>query len=231
MHLALAAVIPFMFLMSAFPCSAVVGGLVSFHVPPEQSGTSSPAQLSILGPIQHYNRNSASYSAIAPPRVGSANLLPVTVQIPVYKEELDEVIMPTVESIKKAITTFERQGGSVNVIVCDDGLQLVDVKERNRRIKYYLDNNLAYVARPPHGQDGFLRRGRFKKAGNLNYTNRLSLKVEDLMVELKPEAMERTGVTEEYWSEADERMLYEEALAKGLELDEGRTWAAGNIRM
>jgi hypothetical protein len=29
----------------------------------------------------------------------------VTVQLPVYKESLDDVIRPTVESLKKAITT------------------------------------------------------------------------------------------------------------------------------
>ena len=29
----------------------------------------------------------------------------VTVQMPVYKEDLDDVIRPTIESLKKAITT------------------------------------------------------------------------------------------------------------------------------
>lgn len=34
-----------------------------------------------------------------------SELAHVTVQLPVYKEDLKEVIMPTVESLKKAITT------------------------------------------------------------------------------------------------------------------------------
>lgn len=73
------------------------------------------------------------------------------------------MIKPTVESLKRAITTFERQGGTVNVIVCDDGLQLVSEDMKQERIKYYEANNIGYCARPPHGQNGFLRRGKFKK--------------------------------------------------------------------
>lgn len=214
-HLVLVITLPFLYLMAAFPCSVVISGLFA-----------------ILGPIAHYNRNSAFYSAEPPVRANStAALLPITVQMPVYKEELDEVIAPTIESLKRAITTFERQGGSVNVIVCDDGLQLLPITERDRRIRYYKNNNLAYVARPPHGQDGFLRRGRFKKAGNLNYTNRLSLVVEDLIQEMKPAQMASLGITEDEWCEADEALLYRLALEQAVEQDEGRTWAEGNVRM
>jgi hypothetical protein len=35
----------------------------------------------------------------------------------------------------------------------------------------------------------------------------------------------------EMWSEGDDKKLYDEALAKALEESEGRTWAAGNVRM
>lgn len=213
-HLALAATLPFLLFMAAFPCSVIVTSIFS-----------------IFGPIAHYDRNSVFYSAVPPLRTGSSKLLPITVQMPVYKEDLVEVIQPTIESLKKAVTTFERQGGSVNVIVCDDGLQLISPDEREQRLRYYKNNNVAYVARPPHGKDGFLRRGRFKKAGNLNYTNRLSLRIEDLMKEMKPDQMEEMGVTEEEWSEADETVLYHLALVKAVEEDEGRTWAEGNIRM
>lgn len=150
------------------------------------------------------------------------DLLPVTVQMPVYKESLDEVIIPTIESLKVAITTFERQGGSVNVIVCDDGLQLLPESDRQARTQYYSDNNLAYVSRPPHGVDGFERRGKFKKAGNLNYTNRLSLDVE--------EEMDSRRVPGERRSEAEERILYADAFETVLAKNP-KTWAAGNVRM
>jgi len=139
--------------------------------------------------------------------------------------------MPTIESLKKAMTTFERQGGTVNVIVCDDGLQLISEGDRHRRVEYYAKNNLAYVARPAHGQDGFQRRGRFKKAGNLNYCNALSLRIEDLMDEMRVEILSNEEKSVEAWSEEEDKKLYEVALAKAIEESEGRTWAAGNVRM
>jgi hypothetical protein len=44
------------------------------------------------------------------------------------------------------------------VIVCDDGLQLLSEAERARRVKYYRDHNVAYVARPPDGVNGDSRK-------------------------------------------------------------------------
>lgn len=148
------------------------------------------------------------------------------------QEDLDDVIKPTIESLKVAITTFERQGGSVNVIMCEDGLQLVSEAERAARIKYYASNNIAYVARPPHGQDGYLRRGKFKKAGNLNHCNRVSLEIEGVMHKLRPSRYGPSG--EATWSELDEQALYREVV----EIVKARyekalipTWMDGNVRM
>lgn len=72
------------------------------------------------------------------------------------QESLEDVIVPTIESVKAAMTTYERQGGRVNLIVCDDGLQLLSETETRERLQFYAINDLAYVARPPHGVDGFL---------------------------------------------------------------------------
>jgi hypothetical protein len=44
-----------------------------------------PTQLAIFGPISQYHSNSAFYSAIAPARDQVTDLMPVTVQVPVYK--------------------------------------------------------------------------------------------------------------------------------------------------
>lgn len=115
--------------------------------------------------------------------------------------------------------------------MCDDGLQLISDEDRQRRIDYYSMNNLAYVSRPPHGKDGFQRKGRFKKAGNLNFCNTLSLRVEDLMDDLREGMMEAEGKGLESWSEMDEKGLYELALGRAVEESEGKAWAAGNIRM
>jgi hypothetical protein len=41
--------------------------------------------------------------------------------MPVYREGLHGVIKPTVQSIKRAIATYELQGGTANVLINDDG--------------------------------------------------------------------------------------------------------------
>ena len=80
-----------------------------------------------------------------------------------YKEGLRAVIAPTVKSIKQAISTYELQGGSANMFINDDGLQILDEEERRARINFYADHSIGWTARPKHGSEGFLRRGKFKK--------------------------------------------------------------------
>ncbi|GFZ47911.1 hypothetical protein JCM24511_05658 [Saitozyma sp. JCM 24511] len=184
-----------------------------------------------FGPIAQYHQNSASYSGIRPSRASPSHLMPITVQMPVYKESLEDVLIPTLESVQRATTVFERQGGVVNVIVCDDGLQVIGEEERARRLKYYKDHNLAFVARPPHGSNGFERRGRFKKAGNLNHCNALSLRVEDIMHQRRPTQTQDTSTGSDIWTELDESELYEEAFATAVNETDGATWANGNIRI
>ncbi|KAJ9112327.1 hypothetical protein QFC19_000747 [Naganishia cerealis] len=184
----------------------------------------------ILGPIRQVTQNSAYYSAIAPKRT-MGELPHVTVWLPVYKESLEEVIMPTIESLKAAQSVYERQGGSVSILVCDDGLQLISPEDVEARRNFYYDNNMAFVARPGHGVDGFERRGRFKKASNMNFAIQLSLRVEEIMDDLRPEAHARKGGLGYFWHEQDELDLYETALALAQEELEGRAWAAGNIRI
>lgn len=116
------------------------------------------------GPIHQMKENSRFYSAMLPVRMTSRTLPHVTIQCPVYKEGLDSVIIPTIRSIKAAISTYEMQGGSANILINDDGLQLLDDQEREARIDFYADNSLGWTARPKHGSEGFVRKGKFKKA-------------------------------------------------------------------
>lgn len=116
----------------------------------------------IFGPVRQMTENSKFYSARAPPRIQSAVLPHITIQCPVYKEGLNSVIAPTVKSIKQAISTYELQGGSANMFVNDDGMQIIDEEERQARIEFYADHSIGWVARPKHG-DNFTRRGKFKK--------------------------------------------------------------------
>lgn len=45
----------------------------------------------------------------------------VTIQMPVYKEGLKGVIIPTVTSLLAAVRYYEEQGGTASIFVNDDG--------------------------------------------------------------------------------------------------------------
>lgn len=115
---------------------------------------------------------------------------------------------PSIESIKKAMQTYARQGGTSNLFVNDDGLQLLPPGDRDERITYYETHGVGWVARPPHSEDskkskkksakgaqqqqeGFKRAGRFKKASNMNYSLNLSLRLERHLEALKEEREQR----------------------------------------
>lgn len=204
MRLALVALFPVQIFFTLFFAQVIVGCLAQ-----------------IFGPIRQLTINSKFYSARPPPRLQSATLPHVTVQCPVYKEGLGGVIAPTVKSIKQAMSTYELQGGSANMFINDDGLQLISEEERRARIEFYADHSIGWVARPKHGENGFLRRGKFKKASNMNFALMISCKVEEKLA-----AINRTPD----WSQHDEAQAYERALKEVLEED-GRAWADGNIRV
>lgn len=176
----------------------------------------------MLGPVRQAEGNSRYYSGQLPIRLESRNLPHVTIQCPVYKEGLEAVIAPTVRSLKEAITTYELQGGSVNLFINDDGLQLLGKEEREARINFYRDNNIGWVARPPHGQNGFQRRGKFKKASNMNYALMISNKVEERAMRIK---------RGRHWTDADETKAINKCLEQVLMETGGVAWAEGNIRI
>lgn len=164
--------------------------------------------------------NSKFYSALLPQRI-NGRLPHVTIQCPVYKEGLSSVIAPTVRSLKQAISTYELQGGSANIFINDDGMQLLDENERQQRIEFYHDRGIGWTARPKHGEDGFLRRGKFKKASNMNYGLMLSNNVEEKLA---------TVERDDNWTSSDEAREYDRCLKEVLE-ENGRAWADGNIRV
>lgn len=100
--------------------------------------------------------------------------------------------------------------------------------EATERREFYEENNIGWVARPQHnptlkhGPKRFHRRGKFKKASNMNYALRLSVRVEDLL------AKEERHST---WSQTDENTAYSHALETAIAEREGETWAEGNIRI
>lgn len=180
----------------------------------------------IIGPVDQLRRNTRHYSGAAPRRLNrdKCRLPHVTIQMPVYREGLVGVIQPTIMSLKAAISTYEMQGGSANIFVNDDGLQTISAIDAQRRKDFYLNQAVGWVARPPHDPEGtgFIRRGKFKKASNMNYAFMIGNKIED-----KLEAISRDAA----WTQDEEEEAYEQALAEVLKGEEGRAWADGNIRV
>ncbi|CAN9155240.1 unnamed protein product [Alternaria alternata] len=186
----------------------------------------------ICGPTHQMKSNSRYYSGKAPRKINRDTFgkpLPhVTVQMPVYKEGLHTVIEPTVRSLKQAISTYELQGGSANIFVNDDGMQLLGAEEAQERQEFYDEHGIGWVARPRHDPKGghgakpFVRPGKFKKASNMNYALRISCRVEDLL------AQQPRG---EGWSQLEENALYKEVMEAVMTEHEGEAWADGNIRI
>ncbi|KAI4212163.1 MAG: hypothetical protein LQ351_005032 [Letrouitia transgressa] len=184
--------------------------------------------LQILGPTSQMITNSKYYSGLPPRRLPRGNLPHVTIQCPVYKEGLYSVIDPTVKSLKAAIATYEMQGGTANIFVNDDGMQLIPEEEAQMRREYYDEQRIGWVSRPKHnpkpsdGQTPFIRAGKFKKASNMNYAMAVSARVEEKLA-----AIPRSPS----WNQETENQAYQRCLQQVIKEDEGRTWAEGNIRI
>lgn len=177
-HLAYVLYIPLVCILTAFFLSIIAASV-----------------LQIIGPITHLQSNSKFYSYTRPTTTIARKDLPhITIHCPVYKEDLWDVIDPTIQSCRAAIATYEAQGGTANLMVADDGGQLRSEEEQKLRMQYYSVNNVSWTARRPHKKDGYLRRGLFKKASNLNHGLNLAAEVEDEYQRNKTE----DGLVEEY---------------------------------
>jgi membrane glycosyltransferase len=107
-------------------------------------------------------------------------------------------------------------------------VQLVSIEDAQERQEFYDENGIGWVARPRHNPDPtdeekpFLRRGKFKKASNMNYALRLSTQIEEKLA----------GIPRPFgWSQMDENAVYERALQDVLAEREGEAWADGSIRI
>jgi cellulose synthase/poly-beta-1,6-N-acetylglucosamine synthase-like glycosyltransferase len=89
----------------------------------------------------------------------------LTIQIPVYTESFETVIQPTLLQAIEACQQYAiNTGAKAGLFVNDDGLDFISEKERSIRIHFYKLHGISFSRRPVQG-----RRGKFKKAGNLNY--------------------------------------------------------------
>lgn len=151
----------------------------------------------------------------------------MTIQMPVFKESLSATIRPAIASLQAAISHYELCGGSANIFVNDDGMQIISEEAAQERMNFYHDNNIGWVARPGHGVDGFIRPGKFKKASNMNYALNISNKVDET---LQARVAEFSSDKDGYITSQEEDELYARALEEVLAKD-GRARASGNIRI
>jgi hypothetical protein len=101
------------------------------------------------------------------------------------------------------------------------------VEDANDRRDYYERQGIGYVARPPHGQDNFIRKGRFKKASNMNFALALSLRVEELVADLQTSSP--IGLDDPFNDTS--LPVYQRALEKAIQESEGKAQAEGDIRV
>lgn len=188
----------------------------------------------MVGPIGGTTTNSRYYSCYKPNmrRCYAEGFVPpkITIQMPVYKEGMDSVIIPTIRSLQAAISYYESYGGSASIFINDDGLRAgigEDVVQARR--EFYHDNHIGWVARPKHnGEEGFVRAGKFKKASNMNFALNLSQKVEEYIQDLVDAKVISEGT--DMIDDTEEEDLYQQALARVLS-EQPQAMAAGNIRM
>ncbi|KAM3502634.1 hypothetical protein MY10362_004703 [Beauveria mimosiformis] len=188
----------------------------------------------ILGPIGGNTTNSRFFSCHKPSldrAYASGMELPkVTIQMPVYKEGMESVIIPTIRSLQQAVSFYESHGGSATIFINDDGLRagLSEAQVRQRQ-DYYHNNNIGWVARPRHnGDEGYARKGKFKKASNMNFALNFSQRVEARMQEMMDTRVANTG--SDLIDEAEEEEMYNTSLAQLLD-EEPLAWAEGDIRV
>lgn len=107
-------------------------------------------------------------------------------------------------------------------------MQSVSLEEARERQEFYEENGIGWVARPNHNtilkcnEKRFVRRGKFKKASNMNYALRLSVRIEEYLAKI-----DRGGD----WTQMDEDAVYVHALHTVVAEHKGEAWADGNIRM
>jgi len=173
-------------------------------------------------PAKAFRTNTKYCSMIPEDKPPHAKWLDCTIQIPVYKESLQEVLIPTLKSCIVSRDCYRRStGAECNICICDDGMMALlknnfaaaemlwetieatrgrvfklsmllqqvprpsrrhlkglssrAVYEVFHRMLFYYHYDIAFVARSTYD-----RRGKFKKAGNLNSHLRLAWGAEQI---------------------------------------------------
>ena len=155
--------------------------------------------------------------------------------MPVYKEGLKGVIIPTVTSLMEATKHYERQGGTASIFVNDDGMQLVAEDQAAARKAFYELNHIGWASRPKQNTkvpkddpSYFMRAGQFKKASNMNYCMDFALRVDKEFQADMEAACRLRGIHQVDLTIEEEKELYDQARDRVVEGDGGKTRAGGN---
>lgn len=203
---------------------------------------------SILGNAIEFETNAIQGIAPKLGRFPDYELPHITIQMPVYKEGLKNVIIPSINSLVTAIKHYEAQGGTASIFVNDDGMQLVSSDQAEARRAFYDLHHIGYASRPPHnvsfkderGKEKplakvdlnyFERKCQFKKASNMNYCLDFSLRVEEEFEKLLWEECRARHCGQEHFTVDEEMEIYDTARSNVVESDGGKTWADGDCRI
>lgn len=185
----------------------------------------------VIGPINGVKSNSRFHSAIKPNLTYAKTLgfqpVPITIQMPIYTESLEGVVKKTVASLQAAISYYESRGGTARIFINDDGMAIRSEEDNQKFLEFYENNNIGWVSRPKHNHEGFQRRGKFKKASNMNFALNISNLMED---ELQALVNDEFGKEDASLTEEQELDLYNQALQTVLTANP-HAKAGGNIRM
>ena len=104
----------------------------------------------LIGPITGLFTNTRFFSCKKPnlKQAYDQGFMPprVTLQMAVYKESLELVVIPTVRSLMAAVSDYELKGGRANIFITDDGLGYLihnDPAAAKARIEWYEANNIG----------------------------------------------------------------------------------------
>lgn len=127
--------------------------------------------------LEVIKRNDKYYSGVEIPDffIHSREYPPVTILIPVSTESFNNIIRPTVQQcINEVHRYIDETGGKCNILICDDGFNLLSDEEKQVRIAFYTENNIGFIARPHPSK--LARSEKCHQAGNLNFALNFSSK-------------------------------------------------------
>lgn len=104
---------------------------------------------------------------------------------------------------------------------------MLSEEEQHERINFYHDNNIGWVARPKNNEDGYVRKGKFKKASNMNFALNVSNKVEMELIQRMATTLEKSDMVDPM----EEELVYREAFDHVIQSDPRIRGAGGDIRV